>query len=97
MKYEFDRIINITYQTLTEEHSWWNTGLSDVVEDDGNDGTLEKPFKAKMFVDLYLLAGIIRDHAKQSGKTYYFKHNGTLYKATGENKLITVNSSSREH
>lgn len=95
MKSEFDHIINITYQTLTEEHSW-NKGLSDVVEDDGN-GTLENPFKAKMFVDLYLLAGIIRDHAKQSKKTYYFKHNGTLYKATGENKLIKVNSSSREH
>ena len=89
MKSEFDHIINRTYQTLTEEHSW-NKGLSDVVEKDG-DGTLENPFKAQMFVDLYLLAGILRDHAKQSGKTYFFKHNNTLYKATGENKLIKVN------
>jgi hypothetical protein len=40
-----------------------------------------------MFVDLHLVAGVLRDYAKDHNECY-FVHNGQKYKANGENKLI---------
>jgi len=63
----------------------FNKGLSDVVK--GGSGTIDDPYKTAMFVDLHLVAGVLRDYAKEH-KECYFVHNGQKYKATGENKLI---------
>ena len=91
---KFDKIVNsyLKEEIGPEEQlmqAWkseaFNKGLSDVVK--GGSGTIDDPYKTAMFVDLHLVAGVLRDYAKDHNECY-FVHNDQKYKATGENKLI---------
>lgn len=63
--------------------------LEDYISD--GDGTKENPFQAKIWTDLYLFAGFMKDLSKANNKKeYFYKFNNVLYKANGENKLIKI-------
>jgi len=92
---KFDKLINsILKEEIGPEvplsKNWkskaFNKGLSDVIK--GGSGTKEDPYKTA--IDLHLVAGVLRDYAKDQHKVYYFEHMGQKYKATGENKLINA-------
>ena len=86
MKFKDQQLLEEAYNQIYLKENQ-NEQLFDVIEK-GGDGTQENPFKSRIWVDIYLLASVLRDYAQQTGKTYFFEHNGILYKATGENKLI---------
>jgi len=64
---KFDKIVNSFLKeeiepgvslTKTWKSEAFNKGLSDVVK--GGSGTKEDPYKTAMFVDLHLVAGVLR-------------------------------------
>lgn len=92
---KFDKIVNSFLKeeigpeeplTKTWKSEAFNKGLSDVVK--GGSGTIDDPYKTAIFIDLHLVAGVLRDYAKDHNSEYYFVHNGQTYIANGENKLI---------
>ena len=85
----YRKIISEELDKSWKSHNF-DKGLPDVVKN--GDGTKESPFQAAAFVDLYLLAGILRDYSKDKNEIYYYVHNNQTYKATGENKLIKVDA-----